>query len=155
MGNPCTEWPGYRAYVVATLPHLKKLVSYGGNQSPTTVAHRLFVHDECESLIHLQLESMCRPSSCSTRGIGLLTVPRSTAVPALAHAPTICFHDFATIISSLFWELCEYCYPISALIYELFGTPCSSIVMITCNNKYFRINIYVCTQQTTIVNPMC
>ena len=29
LGNPCAEWPGYRPYVVATLPHLHKLVSHG------------------------------------------------------------------------------------------------------------------------------
>ena len=25
MGNPCADWPGYRAYIVAALPKLKKL----------------------------------------------------------------------------------------------------------------------------------
>lgn len=29
-GNPCTDWPGYRQYVVAKLPRLRKLVSGGG-----------------------------------------------------------------------------------------------------------------------------
>ena len=29
LGNPCAEWPGYRPYVVATLLHLRKLVSHG------------------------------------------------------------------------------------------------------------------------------
>lgn len=27
LGNPCTRWPGYRAYVVAVLPHLQRLDS--------------------------------------------------------------------------------------------------------------------------------
>jgi protein TilB len=27
-GNPCTDWPGYRQYVVAKLPQLAKLVSW-------------------------------------------------------------------------------------------------------------------------------
>lgn len=27
LGNPCADWPGYRQYVIATLPQLKKLVS--------------------------------------------------------------------------------------------------------------------------------
>jgi protein TilB len=26
IGNPCTDWPGYRQYVVANLPQLQKLV---------------------------------------------------------------------------------------------------------------------------------
>ena len=26
VGNPCTEWPGYRPFIVGTLPRLKKLV---------------------------------------------------------------------------------------------------------------------------------
>jgi hypothetical protein len=26
MGNPCTEWSGYRPYVIAKLPQLKRLV---------------------------------------------------------------------------------------------------------------------------------
>jgi protein TilB len=26
IGNPCTDWPGYRQYVVAKLPQLQKLV---------------------------------------------------------------------------------------------------------------------------------
>lgn len=26
MGNPCAEWSGYRPYVIAKLPQLKKLV---------------------------------------------------------------------------------------------------------------------------------
>lgn len=26
VGNPCTEWHGYRKYVIAKLPHLQKLV---------------------------------------------------------------------------------------------------------------------------------
>ena len=25
MGNPCTDWPGYREYVIAKLPQLEKL----------------------------------------------------------------------------------------------------------------------------------
>lgn len=25
MGNPCTRWPGYRPYVIGTLPRLKRL----------------------------------------------------------------------------------------------------------------------------------
>jgi len=28
MGNPCTDWPGYRQFVVATLPQLRKVVSW-------------------------------------------------------------------------------------------------------------------------------
>ena len=27
VGNPCADWHGYRQYVVAKLPQLKKLVS--------------------------------------------------------------------------------------------------------------------------------
>lgn len=27
LGNPCAEWHGYRSYVVATLPQLRKLVT--------------------------------------------------------------------------------------------------------------------------------
>lgn len=27
IGNPCTDWPGYRQYVVGNLPQLSKLVS--------------------------------------------------------------------------------------------------------------------------------
>ena len=27
LGNPCTEWTGYRAYVIAQLPSLQNLVS--------------------------------------------------------------------------------------------------------------------------------
>lgn len=27
LGNPCAEWPGYRQFVVGTLPQLRKLVS--------------------------------------------------------------------------------------------------------------------------------
>lgn len=30
MGNPCAEWSGYRPYVVAKLPQLKKLVHANG-----------------------------------------------------------------------------------------------------------------------------
>jgi protein TilB len=26
LGNPCAEWPGYRQFVIATLPKLSKLV---------------------------------------------------------------------------------------------------------------------------------
>lgn len=29
LGNPCSDWPGYRQYVIAKLPHLQKLVSAG------------------------------------------------------------------------------------------------------------------------------
>jgi protein TilB len=29
LGNPCADWTGYRQYVVAKLPHLKKLVRAG------------------------------------------------------------------------------------------------------------------------------
>lgn len=25
VGNPCSDWPGYRPFVIATLPQLKKL----------------------------------------------------------------------------------------------------------------------------------
>jgi protein TilB len=28
LGNPCTEWECYRAYVIANLPQLQKLVSF-------------------------------------------------------------------------------------------------------------------------------
>lgn len=28
VGNPCTDWPGYRQYVLAKLPQLTKLVSH-------------------------------------------------------------------------------------------------------------------------------
>ena len=30
IGNPCTDWPGYRQYVVANLPQLQKLVRQAG-----------------------------------------------------------------------------------------------------------------------------
>jgi hypothetical protein len=30
MGNPCTEWSGYRQFVIASLPRLKKLVCFSG-----------------------------------------------------------------------------------------------------------------------------
>lgn len=30
MGNPCTDWPGYREYVVGKLPQLTRLVSCCG-----------------------------------------------------------------------------------------------------------------------------
>ena len=38
LGNPCADWPGYRQFVVAKLPHLAKLVGAG----PVCIqAHRL------------------------------------------------------------------------------------------------------------------
>eukprot|EP00879_Flechtneria_rotunda_P030608 GHRR01033267.1.p1 GENE.GHRR01033267.1~~GHRR01033267.1.p1 ORF type:complete len:153 (+),score=52.22 GHRR01033267.1:318-776(+) len=30
LGNPCTDWPGTRQYVVAQMPHLQKLVNSRG-----------------------------------------------------------------------------------------------------------------------------
>lgn len=39
MGNPCTEWSGYRPYVVAKLPQLKKLVGrYESLGQPSSVS---------------------------------------------------------------------------------------------------------------------
>lgn len=38
-GNPCTDWPGYRQYVVAKLPQLCKLVSAGWGQLLFTAQH--------------------------------------------------------------------------------------------------------------------
>ena len=28
LGNPCTEWPHYRSYVIALLPQLRQLVRF-------------------------------------------------------------------------------------------------------------------------------
>lgn len=36
IGNPCTEWPGYRHYVIAKLPQLQKLVSATVMNQPRT-----------------------------------------------------------------------------------------------------------------------
>ena len=41
LGNPCTKWTGYRAYVVATVPQLDILVSglHARTELPQAVAH--------------------------------------------------------------------------------------------------------------------
>lgn len=40
VGNPCTDWHGYRQYVIGTLPHLAKLVSSCTSGNSSNVRHR-------------------------------------------------------------------------------------------------------------------
>ena len=65
-GNPCTRWPGYRAYVVGTLPQLVRLddeeVRWGGCQRRAELGARLG-----SALLDGQLRTAGRRCRCGHR----------------------------------------------------------------------------------------
>ncbi len=67
LGNPCTDWPGYRHYVTATLPQLKKLV---GDQVAT----------HCRQSAVLMLLQHLPPLVPTTWAMDAATIPAQPSV---------------------------------------------------------------------------
>lgn len=74
LGNPCSDWPGYRQYIIGTLPRLKKLVRA---HPASTLA--------CAPWIHVM-------TTWSTRGIPALLDTHSAARRVMHGNPCMRVH---------------------------------------------------------------